>query len=84
MRIAKWGNSLSCRIPHWVVKALDLHVGEELFLRLNSDTREIVMRTERPGQQGDPRYFSPLPERQPPLIIKKTRAPDDFSAPEGW
>lgn len=84
MRIAKWGNSLSCRIPYWVAKALDLREGDELFIRIESDTREIVMRTERPGQQGDPRYFSPLPERQPPLVIKKERAPEDFSAPEGW
>jgi hypothetical protein len=66
------------------MQALDLKVGDELFIRTESDTLEIVMRTERPGQKGNPRYLSPRPKRQPPTVIKKTPAPDDFSAPVGW
>jgi len=38
MRVSKWGNSLAIRLPASVVKALDLHDGDEV---------EVVVADER-------------------------------------
>jgi len=37
MQLAKWGNSLAIRIPASVVKALDLHEGDEIEIHVEGE-----------------------------------------------
>ena len=46
-RIAKWGNSLSVRIPTSIVQNLQLTSGAECYLRL-LDSGDILIRLARP------------------------------------
>ena len=46
-RIAKWGNSLSVRIPTSIAQNLQLTNGEECYLRL-LDSGDILIRLARP------------------------------------
>lgn len=45
MQVAKWGNSLAIRLPAIVVEVLDLHVGDEIQLRVAGDRELAVERT---------------------------------------
>ena len=45
-RIAKWGNSLSVRIPTSITQNLQLKTGEECYLRL-LDSGDILIRLAR-------------------------------------
>ena len=45
-RIAKWGNSLSVRIPTSIAQNLQLTTGEECYLRL-LDSGDILIRLAR-------------------------------------
>ena len=43
MQISKWGNSLAIRIPSSVVKALELHEGDDIEV-LVADEREFHLK----------------------------------------
>jgi antitoxin MazE len=49
MRVSKWGNSLAVRLPNTVVKALELHEGDEIELHAVSYRDFDVVR--RPTQR---------------------------------
>ena len=68
-RIAKWGNSLSVRIPTSIAQNLQLTNGEECYLRL-LDSGDILIRLarEKPGASVNEASDSvrQIPKRQQP------------------
>ena len=50
MQISKWGNSLAIRIPSSVVKALELHEGDDIEV-LVAGEREFQLK-KKPGHQA--------------------------------
>ena len=68
-RIAKWGNSLSVRIPTSIAQNLQLTTGEECYLRL-LDSGDILIRLARlkPGAAVNEASDSvcQIPKRQQP------------------
>jgi len=50
MQVSKWGNSLAIRLPASVVKALELHEGDEIEV-LIADERVFQVR-KKPGKQA--------------------------------
>ena len=68
-RIAKWGNSLSVRIPTSIAQNLQLANGEECYLRL-LDSGDILIRLARlkPGAAVNEASDSvcQIPKRQQP------------------
>ena len=66
MQVAKWGNSLAVRLPAAVVKALNLHEGDDLEIHVEGERSMTVAR--KPDREG-------LLER---LRAFRGRLPDDF------
>ena len=68
-RIAKWGNSLSVRIPTSIAQNLQLTNGEECYLRL-LDSGDILIRLSRPKPGASVNEASDsvrqIPKRQQP------------------
>ena len=68
-RIAKWGNSLSVRIPTSIAQNLQLTNGEECYLRL-LDSGDILIRLarEKPGASVNEASDSvrQIPKREQP------------------
>jgi antitoxin MazE len=50
MQVSRWGNSLAIRLPSSVVKALDLHEGDEIEVVV-ADERVFSV-TKKPGRQS--------------------------------
>jgi len=53
MQVAKWGNSLAVRLPADVVKALDLHAGDDIEIVISDDRRFEVRANPRRTQAID-------------------------------
>ncbi|SNS30797.1 AbrB/MazE/SpoVT family DNA-binding domain-containing protein [Sphingopyxis indica] len=66
MQVAKWGNSLAVRLPAAVVKALNLHEGDDIEIHVEGERSMTVAR------KPDPEC---LIER---LRAFRGRLPDDF------
>ena len=66
MQVAKWGNSLAVRLPASVVKALNLHEGDDIEIHVEGERSMTVAR--KPDREG-------LIER---LRAFRGRLPDDF------
>lgn len=66
MQVAKWGNSLAVRLPAAVVKALNLHEGDDIEIHVEGERSMTVAR--KPDREG-------LIER---LRTFRGRLPDDF------
>ena len=66
MQVAKWGNSLAVRLPAAVVKALNLHEGDDIEIHVEGERSMTVAR--KPDREG-------LIER---LRAFRGRLPDDF------
>ena len=66
MQVAKWGNSLAVRLPVAVVKALNLHEGDDIEIHVEGERSMTVAR--KPDREG-------LIER---LRAFRGRLPDDF------
>ncbi len=66
-RIARWGNSLSVRLPANVVEYVGAEVGDSVFMRA-SDSGEIIITLTKPRER-------PAHKRSP---TKATRALDEW------
>jgi len=50
MQVARWGNSLAIRLPVSVVRALDLHEGDEVSLDVAGERAMIVEKAPSPAE----------------------------------
>lgn len=83
-RVARWGNSLGIRVPRHVAAALGLKAGQEVFIRLDSNSRECIMKPVLKDSIDD-RYFSPVLSKDDPIqLTRQERDAALLTAPEGW
>jgi antitoxin component of MazEF toxin-antitoxin module len=65
-RVAKWGNSLGVRLPSHVARMLGLAVGDTVFIRVDTTTRECIMVPAKKDKVNN-MYFSPTLNGTPPV-----------------